>query len=44
LGAREKLQLERKLVALLDVGLPSDCLLLPPLHQQRKKNKNLFEK
>jgi hypothetical protein len=35
LGAREKLQLEHKLVALLDVGLPSDCLLVPPLHQQK---------
>jgi hypothetical protein len=44
LGAREKLQLEHKLVALLDVGLPSDCLLVPPLHRQKKQKKNFFEK
>jgi hypothetical protein len=44
LGAREKLQLEHKLVALLDVGLPSDCLLVPPLHQQKNKENYLFEK
>jgi hypothetical protein len=42
LGAREKLQLEHKLVTLLDVGLPSDCLLVPPLHQPKKKK--LLEK
>jgi hypothetical protein len=44
LGAREKLQREHKLVTLLDVGLPSDCLLVPPLHQQKRKRKKLLEK